>query len=450
MGRKNHPHIVPSGVGFAPDTLSGVRVGLALSVSVVAQILVGADFHDAPLRFLERAEANSDDLRDRLAVRSDLIAGSVVVATCHRLEVYAEVNDLYPALDAIVEGIARTLDQPVAVTGGIFRVLYESSVIRHLFSVTSGLEAMIVGETEIAGQVRRSVERARQRGSLTPGLIRMFDRAISASKRVHTDTGINDSGRSLVDAAIDVGITDWPTPGGLSALLLGTGAYARVVRATLERRGLTTMAVYSSSGRAETFAASHGVDAVPLDGLPEALAEADVVIGASGQTGHVVTEAMARQAVAVRNGRELAFIDLALARDIDPDVADVPGCRLVALDDLTGVANQVNRRSVWRAERLVDDLAKQFADDERARSVDPLVVALRDSISHRVDKEIERVRRRHGDDVAAHVEQSLRRVTNSLIHVPTLRGRDLALSGNEDDYAKAIRTLFDVEAPLRG
>ena len=415
----------------------------------VARILVGADFHDAPLSFLEAGELRSDALRQRLASRSDVLAGSIVVSTCHRLEVYAETSDLYPALDAIVESLADTLDQSVAVTGRIFRVLYESSVTRHLFSVTSGLEAMVVGETEITGQIRRSVDRAREHGTLTPGLIRLFDRAISSSKRVHTDTGINDSGRSLIDAAIDLASADLPPADQVRALIIGTGAYARVVRAGLARRGVTDMLVYSSSGRAEAFAATHGLTAVSLDDLAEALGSVDLVVAASGQSGYLVTAEMAAVAREHR-GSALTFIDLALARDIDPDIALLPGCSVVALDDLRDAADQVNRRSVWRAERLVDDLARAFGDEELSRSVDPLVTALRESISQRVVDEIDQVRRRHGDEAAHLVERSLKRVTNSLLHTPTTRGKDLALNGQYDDYAKAIRTLFDVEAPVRG
>jgi glutamyl-tRNA reductase len=420
-----------------------------LIVMVVARILVGADFHDAPLSFLEAGELRSEALRQRLASQSEFLAGSVVVSTCHRLEVYAETTDLYPALDAIVASLAETLDQPVAVTGRIFRVLYESSVTRHLFSVASGLEAMVVGETEITGQIRRSVERAKEQGTLTPGLIRLFDRAISASKRVHTDTGINESGRSLIDAALDLAEGTLPPPHQVRALIIGTGAYARVVRAGLARRGVTNMSVYSPSGRAEAFASAHGLTAVSLEGLAEALASVDLVVAASGQSGYVVTSAMANEALS-RSGSPVTFIDLALARDIDPGISGLSGAAIVALDDLRDVADGVNRRSVWRAERLVDDFARAFADEERSRAVDPLVTALRESISQRVSEEIDQVRRRHGDDTAEVVERSLRRVTNSLLHTPTTRGKDLAMSGQHEDYAKAIRTLFDVEASLNG
>jgi glutamyl-tRNA reductase len=416
----------------------------------VAHILVGADFHDAPLSFLEAGEARSDDLRSQLAGRSDLLTGHIVVATCHRLEVYAEVKDLYPALDAIVECLADTLGQSAAVTGRIFRVLYESSVTRHLFSVTSGLEAMVVGETEIAGQVKRSVDRAAEMGTLTPGLRRLFDRAIVVSKRVHTDVGINESGRSLIDAAIDAASPHLPPMPAVRALLIGTGAYARVVRASLTRRGVSTISVYSSSGRADNFAAVHGLQAVDRDGLMNALGDVDLVVSASGQSGHVITRDIAVGTLAHRPGQALTFIDLALARDIDPLVGSVDGCQVVALDDLKDASHQENRRVVWEAERLVDDLARQFADAERSRTIDPVVVALRENIARLVEEEIDRVRRRHGDDVASRVEHSLHRVTRALIHTPTLRGRDLAVAGQEDDYVKAIRTLFDVEAPVNG
>jgi glutamyl-tRNA reductase len=416
----------------------------------VARILVGADFHDVPLSFLESAEPRSADLRRALASRSDVVTGSVVVATCHRLEVYAEVKDTYPALDAIVESLAETLDQSPAVTGRTFRVLYESSVTRHLFSVTSGLEAMVVGETEISGQVKRSVDLAQAEGTLTPGLRRLFDRAVTVSKKIHTETGINSSGRSLIDAAIEASGDVLDAPSTLSALIIGTGTYARVVKATLARRGVTDLSVYSPSGRADVFAAQHGLQAVSGEGLVDALNRVDFVVSASGQPGHIITPDTVSQVMAGRKNRPITLIDLALARDIDPRVAAIDGCHLVALEDLKDSADQRQRRTVWEAERLVDEFAKHFADDERARSIDPVVIALRDTISRRVEEEIERVRRRHGDEVARRVEQSLRRVTNQLLHVPTLRGKDLALSGHEDDYAQAVRTLFDVEVPHGG
>ncbi len=411
------------------------------------RILVGADFHDVPLSFLESAEPRSADLRRALAARSDLVSGSVVVATCHRLEVYAEVSDPYPALDAIVEGIAVTLDQSPSVTGRIFRVLYESSVTRHLFSVTSGLEAMVVGETEISGQVKRSVDLAQAEGTLTPGLRRLFDRAVTVSKKIHTDTGINSSGRSLIDAAIEASGDCFDSPSTVSVLIIGTGTYARVVKATLQRRGVSNIHVYSPSGRADTFAKQHGLHAVSDEGLEDALGRVDVVVSASGQPGHVITGDMVSGMMEARQGRPITLIDLALARDIDPRVSGIDGCHLVALEDLKGSVDQHQRGTVWEAERLVDECAKQFADDERARLIDPVVIALRNNISRRVDEEIERVRRRHGDELARQVEQSLRRVTNQLLHVPTLRGKDLALTGHEDDYAQAVRTLFDVEVP---
>jgi glutamyl-tRNA reductase len=208
--------------------------------------------------------------------------------------------------------------------------------------------------------------------------------------------------------------------------------------------------VYSPSGRADVFAAQHGLQAVSDEGLLDALNRVDFVVSASGQPGHIITQDVVSEVMSGRKNRPITLIDLALARDVDPRVARIDGCHLVALEDLRDNADQRQRRTVWEAERLVDECAKQFADDERARSIDPVVIARRDNISRRVDQEIERVRRRHGDELARQVEQSLRRVTNQLLHVPTLRGKDLALSGHEDDYAQAVRTLFDVEVPNGG
>jgi len=366
----------------------------------------------------------------------------VVISTCNRFELYLDVDaplsgdSVRHATRHVAELVARASGVTGDVAARSFTVRTGPEVTEHLFAVASGLDAMVVGEREIAGQVKRSLAEAREQETTSKTLELLFQTASRTSKRVGTDTELGAAGRSVVALALDLAERELAPWDGTRAVLIGTGSYAGASVAALRARGCDDIRVYSQSGRAEAFAESHGVQ--PVDSLVEALADADLVVSCSGargravaartepqderlsamvtgnfggsttlpglvsengpeaSLGHVLDTAAlvrARERAADRAGdepepRPLVILDLALHRDVDPRVADVEGVLLFDLATLKAHAPAVARDVVAQAQGIVDAAARRFEETRLGREADAAVVALLDEAEVRVRAEI--------------------------------------------------------------
>lgn len=380
-----------------------------------------ASHRELDLDALERLSTGSASVGRTVVHTCRPVEGAVVISTCNRFELYLDVDA--PLDGQAVRHATRHVAELVAGESGIttqaavdsFTVRTGSEVTEHLFAVAAGLDSMVVGEREIAGQVKRSLAVAREQETTSKTLELLFQTASRTSKRVGTDTELGAAGRSVVSLALDLAegeVTRWD---GARAVLIGTGSYAGASVAALRARGCDDIRVYSRSGRAELFARSHDVDAA--DDLVTALADADVVVSCSGargrgprpatatgdrpapeaSLGHVLDAAAvvrARERAADRAGDEpeptaLVVLDLALHRDVDPRVADVEGVLLYDLASLKAHAPAVARDVVGHAQGIVDAAALQFEETRLGREADAAVVALLDEAEARVRAEVE-------------------------------------------------------------
>ena len=231
-----------------------------------------------------------------------------------------------------------------------------------------------------------------------------------------------------------------------SALVIGTGAYARVATPALRDRNCSSILSYSASGRAETFAASHDLEPIGADSLTAVLADVDLVVACSG-VHHFVLDAQHVETITAR-GRALPVIDLALHSDVHPDVRALDEVDYVDLQVIGHLAPAEHADVVESAQDVVRAAVEAYDDTELGRGADPTVVALRSRFDEAVAAEVERVRRRLGDDAAEVVAQSLHRVTSALLHTPTMRARQMAKLGDGMDYARAIHLVFGINVPL--
>lgn len=424
------------------DTMSREAALRARYSSAVVVAVVGVSHHDAPLHVLDSMTRAIDGLAPRLVGRRDgAVQGAVALTTCNRVELYL---DVLHAGDGIADAIEQMTGELPHEMRDAVRVRIDAAAARHLFSVAAGLESMVVGEDEISGQVRRALIQARAVDTTTPALERLFQSASGAAKLVTSTTGLGAAGRSVVGVALDVVEQDHCRLDGASVLLLGTGAYARVVHASLRQRGAGRISVYSSSGRAARFVEGHGGEVVTQDGLAQGLADADLVVACSGAPHHILDLPL-MLGVSQRRQHVLPVVDLALTPDVAPEVRDLTSVRVIDLEDVRVRAPQGHAAAVAAAHRLVNDEVAAFERREASRAADPVVVALRRHVEGMVQEEIERVRRGLAPDVQEHVERSLRRLAGRLLHVPTLRARQLAGDGRVEDYHRAMRLLFDVD-----
>jgi glutamyl-tRNA reductase len=405
-------------------------------------VLVGASHHDVTLDELARLSAAAPGLLDRLA-GSPSIRGAVVLATCNRFEVYLDAERFHEGLDATVAAVADGAGLDRDVVADAVGVTVDSAVVQHLFCVSAGLESMVVGEDEIAGQVRQALAAAQAAGTVTPPLQRLFQHALSASRAVSRQTGLGAAGRSVASVGLDVLERRHGPLQGRRVLVLGTGSYARIVVAALRRRGCGQVEVYSTSGRADVFAAGHDALAVPADGLSDALRRADVLAGCSGAPHPLVDAALL---TAARAGRALLpVLDLALSPDLTPDAHAHPAVDVVDLAVIHTEVPQEHSASVLEAQDVVLDAVRDYEQAESGRSADRVVVAMRTHVRQIIEQEVETIRRRVDPDTAEQVAQALHRVSQAILHVPTVRAHELARSGDVDAYRDAVHTLFGIE-----
>ncbi|MDH6423559.1 glutamyl-tRNA reductase [Aurantimicrobium minutum] len=417
----------------------------------MALVYLGTDFHDTPLSELEKFESASAEVLNALNPNDSVLEGVVVLATCNRFEIYFEAESFHDSMDYVTSVVASSLGVPSDEVASMLKVLYGDSVPQHLFSVASGLESMIVGEEEISGQVKRSLTQAHQRGFVSKNLNHLFQNAASVAKAVTTETGLGASGRSVITTALDVASEELGGITGKSVLLIGTGAYSRVVTAAIQRAGVDNIFVYSRAGRAEKFSENHDTTPVNKDQLVQVMAEVDLVISASGAKGYAIDETLAQEVLAHRSGKsDLVLIDVSLSKDVAPAVSQLNRMSVIDLDQIRHRAPQEHIDSVLTAREIIHTAVTNFENSMASRSIDPVVAALRSHIGLWVDEEIESVRRKSGNSAAEEVQKSLRKVTNAILHAPSVKAKELAVDGNHEDYINAVRLLFNIEVNDRG
>ena len=419
----------------------------------MSTLVVGLSYRTAPLSLLERASLDADSARalEEGLRRSDHVAESVVLSTCNRLEVYAEVSKFHGGVVEIGERLAAVTGVPLAELTDHLYVHYEVAAVAHLFTVSCGLDSMAVGEQQILGQVRTALREGQDAGSVGRGLGPLLQQALRVGKRAHAETGLDHAGGSLVEAGLAQAVQVLGELSGVRALVLGAGAMSGLSVATLGRAGVGDLAVANrTADRAQRLADSVGGRAVSLDGLAAALADADLVLSCTGALGHLVTAVDAKSALEARSGRPQVYLDLALPRDIDPEVAALDGATVIDLEWLGRVlAGQPIGADLAEVRSLIAAEVSGYLATQQAESVAPTVVALRAHARSVVDAEIERLRGRLGPEIddrtLGELEQTVHRVVEKLLHTPTVRVKELASEPGAGSYAEALRELFGLD-----
>lgn len=429
---------------------------------------MGLSHHSAPVSLLE-AVAVSESERDGLT--EELIAGenvdeAMIVTTCNRVEVYSAVDAFHPALDDVVTLLSRHSGLGADELSRHLYVRYSESAAEHLFSVASGLDSMVVGEQQIIGQIRTAYQSASEIGAAGTTLHRLAQQALHVGKRVHTETGIDSAGASVVSVALDRAaeiLSDGASRSldGRRAVVLGAGAMGGLAVAHLGRGGISHIEITNRTPeRADRLAEIAGdsgtpATAFPLDGLAEAVARADILFTCTGAVGTVVTLGDVHTALARRGDRgPLVICDLGMPRDVDPAVAGLPGVTVLGIEALKAdPATSAAAADADAARTIVDAELTAYTQAERMAGVGPLIGQLRGRGGQVVAAEMRRLESRlpdMDDKVRDEVANTVRRVVDKLLHPPTVRFRELAAQPDGENYAAVVRTLFDLDNTVDG
>jgi glutamyl-tRNA reductase len=417
----------------------------------VSVLVVGVSHRTAPVALLERLTVGlgrAPDLLTELRAAGP-VGEAVVLATCNRVEVYADSEGFHSGVDAVSDLLSRLSGVPLDDLKRHLYVHWEGQAVLHLFEVACGLDSMVVGESQILGQLRRAYATARDSGA-GPTLHELFQKALRVGKRAHSETAIDQAGRSLVTVGLERAVAAVGPLEGRTVLVIGAGSMGSLAGATLRRAGAADIVVANRTAQnAERLALALGGRGVGLDGLEQALVEADVVVSSTGATGLVVPVELLERAVAARAGRPLALLDLALPRDIDPAVRALPAVTLVDLEALQEqLAATEAGADVAAVREIVQQEVRDFLAWQRAARIAPTVVALRSRADAVVEAELGRLAGRLPGLAAAEtaeVQATVRRVVDKLLHAPTVRVKELAEAPEGLSYAEALRELFGLD-----
>jgi glutamyl-tRNA reductase len=415
-------------------------------------LTVGLSHRSATVALLERTSQNDDGVVKLLTelAGADHVEEALVLSTCNRLEVYADVTKFHGGVQEVTERVAARTGVAIDELTEHLYVHYEDRAVQHLFSVAAGLDSMVVGEQQILGQLRASLQAAREEGCIGRTLGQLVEHALRTGKRVHTETGIDGAGRSIVSVGVDLAMQALGPASGVRALVVGAGAMSSLAGTMLARAGVEAITVVNRTPeRGERLAAALGGRTAAPERLAEEVAGVDLLVSCTGAVGTVVSAAAVHAAMHGRAERPLFVLDLALPRDVDVDARSVPGVTVVDLEALRSVLEDAELADdVEAARRIVADEVGAFLARQRSERVAPTVVALRARAQEVVDAELARLRQRLpdlGERAAREVEAAVARVVDKLLHTPTVRIKELAESVPGDSYADIVRDLFALD-----
>jgi glutamyl-tRNA reductase len=417
-------------------------------------VALGASHKTAPLELRERLALPEGRAAGviRELIEAPEIQEAAAISTCNRTELYLFASDPVGAESRALTILAREADtRPTDLMGHLYS-LHGADAAEQLFKVTAGLDSMIIGEAEVQGQVKRAYELALVEDATGPILNRLFRGALSAGKRARTETRLSEGALSVPSVAVELAQRTLGDLTSRRVLVIGAGETAELTARALAARGVEAVFIANRRyDRAIGLAERFGGSAVRFEELPEQMAAADIVVASTSSPHFVIEPEALAEVMAVRDGRPLLLIDLAVPRDIHPDCRNVPGISLHDMDDLQALVERNASGREAEARSADSLLAAEVARFERwmaTQEAVPTVAALRrraDEVVQRVLAENEARWESLSDADRERVHALARAVASRLLHEPTLRVKRAA---GEDDaylYVHALRELFGLD-----
>jgi glutamyl-tRNA reductase len=425
-------------------------------------VCVGVSHHSAPVALRERLAFTPGEQRALLAtVGADAAAAGLgelaILSTCNRTELYAAADNVsrrfHEVPAALPALLAGSRDLSADALGAHLYARVSSDAVRHLCRVAAGLDSMMIGESEVLGQVAAAHELATRESAIGPVLDAAFRTAVRAGRRARTETGIGRHPTSVSTEAVRQLRELWGDLATARVLIVGTGQAGRLAGEALRKRGVHDLSVVSRTAEhAESLARGWHAVPLPWHALEAAIRDADVVISCTGAPHAVITRELVESALRGRAaGRPLLVADIAVPRDVEPAVRSLPLVRVLDLDDLQRRVDgnlAVRRREVPTVEAIVEDEVARFEEWRHGVELRPILAAMRAHGEAIRRREMEKALRRIGP-VAPEVREQLDALTRSLVskllHHPTQRLRDETDPARRETYARATAELFGLE-----
>jgi len=385
-----------------------------------------------------------------------VVQESVLLSTCNRIELYAVCSEIEEGRAQLLRVLSEVRGMTLAELGDHSYHFADEQAVSHLFGVACGLYSLVPGEAQIQGQVAEALEIAQGGGYAGPVTSALFRGALVAGKRARSETGISRNAASVSLVAVQLARRLFPKLDDACVLLVGSGKMSELAAHHLCDNGAQRLIVINRTplhavDLAQRFDATHRSFAE----LATSLVEADVVISSTTAPHALISREMMQEVMQRRAGRSILLIDIALPRDVDPAVVELPGVYLYNLDDLQSGVNEGIRMRLQEAEQVQAIIAEEvraFDRWMRSLSVVDTISDLRQHVDELRQQELARTLQRLSSTLsereAAAIQELTTRLVNKLLHMPTLRLKDAAAEGQGPMYAQALRYLFDLEGQM--
>jgi len=422
-------------------------------------LVVSVNYRTAPVEFREKLTFQAAELEQAMTTLQNQksVLENVIVSTCNRTEIYAVVDQLHTGRYYIKKFLADWFQLEIEEVAPYLTIFEQDGAIDHLFRVTCGLDSMVVGETQILGQIKDSFLEAQQVKATGTIFNELFKQVVTLAKRAHSETTIGGSAMSVSYAAVELGKKIFGDLTDCHILILGAGKMGELALQNLYGSGARKVTVMNRTlTKAEVMAEKYMGHAKPLSELQCALLEADILISSTGASEYVITKEMMTKVERMRSGRPLFMVDIAVPRDIDPAIDELEGSFLYDIDDLQGVV-EANR-----AERLKEAEKIQFMIEEEmvlfktwlsTLGVVPLISALRDkalAIQSDTMESLERKIPNLSDREKKVISKHTKSIINQLLKDPILVAKELAVEEGADEKLALFAKIFDLEVEEAG
>ncbi|HGH7172941.1 TPA: glutamyl-tRNA reductase [Bacillus wiedmannii] len=417
-------------------------------------LVVSVNYRTAPVEFREKLTFQAAELEQAMTTLQNQksVLENVIVSTCNRTEIYAVVDQLHTGRYYIKKFLADWFQFEIEEVAPYLTIFEQDGAIDHLFRVTCGLDSMVVGETQILGQIKDSFLEAQQVKATGTIFNELFKQVVTLAKRAHSETTIGESAMSVSYAAVELGKKIFGELTDCHVLILGAGKMGELALQNLYGSGARKVTVMNRTfTKAEVMAEKYMGHAKPLSELQCALLEADILISSTGASEYVITKEMMTKVEKMRSGRPLFMVDIAVPRDIDPAIDELEGSFLYDIDDLQGVV-EANR-----AERLKEAEKIQFMIEEEivlfktwlsTLGVVPLIAALRDkalAIQSETMESLERKIPNLSDRERKVISKHTKSIINQLLKDPILVAKEIAAEEGADEKLALFAKIFDLE-----
>lgn len=416
-------------------------------------VLVGLNYLTAPLGIREQVYLSDDKLQSALVeMQGSGLSEVVVLSTCNRLEIYGVADNVTEGSDLISAFLTQLFVEPIANLSSYLYFLNRHDAIHHLMRVACGLESLVLGETQILGQVADALAQAQIAATNGAILSRLFAAALHAGKRARTETAISQHSLSISHAAALLANSHFDDGASLKVLIVGAGEMAKLAARALLAQGVGRVwLINRTQEKADHLAAELGVESLAWSDISSTLMRVNVVIAATASALPIICVDHVSALVSSNRETPLLLVDIGVPRNIEPEIGNVQNCLLYDVDHLAAVVEtnrQQRQAEVWRVEQLIVEEMEVFIEWFRTREIAPLINQLRSQAEAVAQSEVEQTLRRLpglSKHEQAVLNQMAHRIVNKLLHAPTMNLKTRAADGDYYDYTHTVRQLFALD-----